>query len=181
MPIFKKKIFAQISGKMFQTFHCSNVTTMASLELFLENWYIVPRYIKNVPNIEVCDFIPALSTTLSIKQVIVEYKYIICYFSDVLASDTETTLGDTEDRILRRQRARWVKQKYDRNSIVVVRMKFSKGLKGTKLKGPIMSFLKIKYIHRKYNVITFWAIHKLHWQDFLDFLDFWPLPPSLTS
>ena len=73
---------------------------------FLENWYIVPRYIKNVPNIEVCDFIPALSTTLSIKQVIVVYKYIICYFSDVLASDTETTLGDTEDRILRRQRAR---------------------------------------------------------------------------
>ena len=112
---------------------------------FLENWYIVPRYIKNVPNIEVCDFIPALSTTLSIKQVIVVYKYIICYFSDVLASDTETTLGDTEDRILRRQRARWVKQKYDRNSMVVVRMKFSKGLKGTKLKGPIMSFFSSKY------------------------------------
>ena len=128
MPVFKKKSHLKRLGKSYKLF----------IEVTLQQWKVwnifpeisakigihsAKEYTKNVPNIEVCDFIPALSTTLSIKQVIVVYKYIICYFSDVLASDTETTLGDTEDRILRRQRARWVKHKYDRNSIVVVRMK----------------------------------------------------------
>ena len=45
---FREKIFAEISGKKFQTFHYSNVTTMKSLGIisrnlhenfFLENWH----------------------------------------------------------------------------------------------------------------------------------------------
>ena len=52
---FQEKIFAEISGKMFQTFHCSNVTTMKSLgvfpryirEYFFWKWaYMVPRCIQ---------------------------------------------------------------------------------------------------------------------------------------
>ena len=48
---FQEKIFAGISGKQIQTLHCSNVTTMKSLELFprnlprrffLENWHTPP-------------------------------------------------------------------------------------------------------------------------------------------
>ena len=31
---FQEKIFPETSGKKFQTFHCSNATTMKSLELF---------------------------------------------------------------------------------------------------------------------------------------------------
>ena len=34
MPIFKKKSSLKRLGKKFQNFHCSNVTTMKSLELF---------------------------------------------------------------------------------------------------------------------------------------------------
>ena len=34
---FQEKIFLEISGKKFQTFHCINVTTMKSLELFPRN------------------------------------------------------------------------------------------------------------------------------------------------
>ena len=37
MPIFKKKIFAEIPWKKFQTYHCSNVTKMENLELFPRN------------------------------------------------------------------------------------------------------------------------------------------------
>ena len=45
---FQEKIFAENSGKKFQTFHCSNVT-----------------------NRDVCNFIPVPLRTLSSKQVIV--------------------------------------------------------------------------------------------------------------
>ena len=34
---FQEKIFAEISEKKFQTFHCSNVTTMKSLGIFFRN------------------------------------------------------------------------------------------------------------------------------------------------
>ena len=34
---FQEKIFAEISGKKFQTFHCSNVTIMKSLGIFSRN------------------------------------------------------------------------------------------------------------------------------------------------
>ena len=34
MPIIKKKIFPETPGKKFQTFQCSDVATMKSLELF---------------------------------------------------------------------------------------------------------------------------------------------------
>ena len=60
---FQKKIFAEISGKMFQTFHCTNVTTMKSLELFPRNLrehfflkisiHCDKVFTKKVPNIEV--------------------------------------------------------------------------------------------------------------------------------
>ena len=73
MPIFKKKIFAEISGKKFQTFHCSKVTTMKSLELLPRNLHeyfflkigILSAKVntKNVPNIDVCNFNPAPRVT----------------------------------------------------------------------------------------------------------------------
>ena len=73
MPIFKKKISPETSGKKFQTFHCSNVTTMKILELFprrfREDFFLkigihrAKVYTKKVPNIEVCDFIPGSSRT----------------------------------------------------------------------------------------------------------------------
>ena len=52
---FQEKIFAEISGKKFQIFHCSNVTTMKRLELredfFLKiGIYNAKAYTKNVPN-----------------------------------------------------------------------------------------------------------------------------------
>ena len=37
MVIFKKKIFVEIFGKNFQTFHYSNVNSMKRLELFSRN------------------------------------------------------------------------------------------------------------------------------------------------
>ena len=67
---FQEKIFAEISGKKFQTFHCINVTTMKSLELFprnlREDFFLkigilsAKVYTKNVPNLEVCNFIPVM-------------------------------------------------------------------------------------------------------------------------
>ena len=76
----EKKIFAEISGKKFQTFHCSNVNTMENLELFSRNlredFFLkigilrAKVYTKNVPNIEECNFIPAPLRTLITKQVI---------------------------------------------------------------------------------------------------------------
>ena len=78
---FQEKIFAEISGIKFQTFHCSNFTTMKNLGVFSRNLckdfflkigiHIAKVFIKNIPNIEVCDFIPAPLRTLFIKQVIV--------------------------------------------------------------------------------------------------------------
>ena len=75
---FQEKILAEISGKKF---HCSTVITMKSLELFPRNLckhfflkigiHSAKVYTKNVPNIEVCDFIPSPSRTSPIKQVIV--------------------------------------------------------------------------------------------------------------
>ena len=58
MPIFKKKISAEISGRNGKTFHCSNITTMKSLELFSRNLLkidilsITKVYTKKAPNIE---------------------------------------------------------------------------------------------------------------------------------
>ena len=70
---FQEKIFAGIFGKKFQTFHCSNVTTMKILELFLRRFrrdfflkigiHRAKVYTKKVPNIQVCDFIPGLPRT----------------------------------------------------------------------------------------------------------------------
>ena len=78
---FQEKIFPETSGKKFQNFHCSNVTTMEILELFprrfREDFFLKigirgPKvYTKNVPNREVCDFIPGPSRPSSSKQVIV--------------------------------------------------------------------------------------------------------------
>ena len=66
---FHEKIFAEISWKKFQIFRCSNVTTMKSLELFFRKLckdfllkigiLSAKVYTKKVPNIEVCNFIPA--------------------------------------------------------------------------------------------------------------------------
>ena len=65
---FEEKIFAEISGKNFETFHCSNITTMKSLIIFSSNlsddFFLklgilsAKVYTKNVPNIQVCNFIP---------------------------------------------------------------------------------------------------------------------------
>ena len=70
---FQEKIFPETSGKKFQNFHCSNVTTMKSLELFPRRFrrdfflkigiHRAKVYTKKVPNIEVCDFIPGSSRT----------------------------------------------------------------------------------------------------------------------
>ena len=70
---FQEKISPETSGKKFQTFHCSNVTTMKSLELFPRRFrrdfflkigiHRAKVYTKKVPNIEVCDFIPGSSRT----------------------------------------------------------------------------------------------------------------------
>ena len=70
---FQEKIFPETSGKKFQNFHCSNVTTMKSLELFPRrfrgNFFLkigilrAKVYTKNFLNIEVCDFIPGSSRT----------------------------------------------------------------------------------------------------------------------
>ena len=62
---FQEKIFADISGRKFETLYCSNVTTIGILRLRAK------VYTKDVPNIELCNFIPAPLRTLSIKQVIV--------------------------------------------------------------------------------------------------------------
>ena len=61
---FQEKIIADISWKKFQTFHCSNVTTMENLELFPRNLredfflkigiHSAKVYTKKVPNIEEC-------------------------------------------------------------------------------------------------------------------------------
>ena len=49
---FQEKIFAEISGKKFQTFHCSNDTAMKSLGVFSRNLRE-----KNVPTSEgISDF-----------------------------------------------------------------------------------------------------------------------------
>ena len=84
---FQEKIFPETSGKKFQNFHCSNVTTMKSLELFPRRFrrdfflkigiHRAKVYTKKVPNIEVCDFIPDSPRTLSIKEVIVVLYYLI--------------------------------------------------------------------------------------------------------
>ena len=60
----QEKIFVGIFGKKFQTFHCSNVTTMKSLgifsrdlrkDFFLKIGMLSAKvYTKTVPNIEVC-------------------------------------------------------------------------------------------------------------------------------
>ena len=70
---FQEKISPETSGKKFQTFHCSNVTTMKILELFprrfREDFFLkigihrAKVYTKKVPNIEVCDFILGSSRT----------------------------------------------------------------------------------------------------------------------
>ena len=65
---FQEKIFAEISGKKYQTFHCSNVTTMKS---FLKIGILRAKvYTKNTPNIEECNFIPVLIRPLNTRQVI---------------------------------------------------------------------------------------------------------------
>ena len=75
----RKKIFAEISGKKFQIFHCSNVTIGTFSQkyprtFFLENpkIYLVPRYIQKISPtyLEECNFILALLRSLSIKQFI---------------------------------------------------------------------------------------------------------------
>ena len=62
---FQEKIFAEISGKKFQTFHCSNVTTKKSLggalgifsrnlheDFFLKIGMLSAKvHTKNAPNI----------------------------------------------------------------------------------------------------------------------------------
>ena len=60
---FQEKIFAEISGTKFQTFHCSNATTMKSFELFPRRFrrdfflkigiHRDKVYTTKVPNIEV--------------------------------------------------------------------------------------------------------------------------------
>ena len=64
MPIFKKKPlrkFLEKSSKLF-------IVVTFFLKIGIHSAKV---YSKNVPNIEVCDFIPAPLRTLSIKQVIV--------------------------------------------------------------------------------------------------------------
>ena len=78
---FQEKIFPETSWKKLQTFHGSNVLLPwkvwnffpdVSGNIFLKIGILKAKiYIKNVPNREVCDFIPAPSRTSSIKQVIV--------------------------------------------------------------------------------------------------------------
>ena len=78
---FKEKIFVEIYGKKFQTFHCSNVTTMKSLGIFSRNLrrdfflkisiFSVKVYTKKVPNIKECNFIHLPLRLLTTKQVIV--------------------------------------------------------------------------------------------------------------
>ena len=63
MPIFKKKIFADNSGRKFTLYSSNVVTSIQSLELSLRNiredFFLkigilsVKVYTKNVPNIEV--------------------------------------------------------------------------------------------------------------------------------
>ena len=60
---FQVKIFAEISGRKFQTFHCSNFLKIGI--------HSAKAYTKKAPNIEVCNFIPAPLRDLSIKQDIV--------------------------------------------------------------------------------------------------------------
>ena len=84
MPIFKKKssqIFLGESCKLCVLHKKSFLCNTQSLELFPRNLredfflkigILSPKvYTKNVPNIEVCNFILAPLRTLSIKQVIV--------------------------------------------------------------------------------------------------------------
>ena len=86
---FQEKIFADFSGKKFQTFtfHCCNVTTMKSLGVFFPEIFFkivihnAKVYTKDVPNIEVCDFIPAPPRTLSIKKVIVVHVVRLLFAS----------------------------------------------------------------------------------------------------
>ena len=64
---FQENIFAEISGKKFQTFHCSNVTAMKSLEFFPRNLredfflkigiHSAKVYTKKAYNIGECNFI----------------------------------------------------------------------------------------------------------------------------
>ena len=71
MPVFKKKNFPETSRKKFQTF-----SGVSGNIFFLKIDIRSPKvYTKNVPNREECDFIPALSRTSSIKQIIVVLYY----------------------------------------------------------------------------------------------------------
>ena len=77
---FQEKISAEISGRKFQSFHCSNVTTMKSLGIFSRNlrgdFFLkigilsVKVYTKKVPNIEECNFIHVSLRLLTTEQVI---------------------------------------------------------------------------------------------------------------
>ena len=84
MPIFKKKSLQRFLGKSSKLWvlHKNDfLCNTQSLELFPRNLrkdfflkigILSPKvYTKNVPNIEVCDFIPGPSTASPIKQVIV--------------------------------------------------------------------------------------------------------------
>ena len=83
-PIFKKKSPLKRLGKSYKLWVLhknSFLCNTQSLELFPRNLredfflkigILIPKvYTKNVPNIDVCNFIPAPLRTLSIKQVIV--------------------------------------------------------------------------------------------------------------
>ena len=77
---FQEKISAEISGRKFQIFHCSNVTTMKSLGIFSRNlredFFLkigilsVKVYIKKVPNTEEYNFIHVPLRRLTTKHVI---------------------------------------------------------------------------------------------------------------
>ena len=81
---FQENIFAETSGKKFQTFQCKNVTTKKVWNFFPQTFQVHIFFLKigirsskvftkNVLNREICDSIPAPSRTLSIKQVIVAF------------------------------------------------------------------------------------------------------------
>ena len=76
---FQEKISAEISGRKFQIFHCSNVTTMKILgffsrnlreDFFLKIGILSPKvYSKNVPNIEARNLILVVLRPQPFKQV----------------------------------------------------------------------------------------------------------------
>ena len=88
----QQKISPDTSCRKSETFHCSNVTTMKSLEPFHRNLHrdfflkigilIVKVYTKKVANIEECNFIHVPLRLLNPKQVIVvlHFTYRVCNF-----------------------------------------------------------------------------------------------------